>query len=183
MHLLHEHAGASVTGVDLSPDQIRAARRLAADEDAGARARLLVGAAEALPFADASFSSLYSVEAAQHFESFPSFVREAARVLAPDGRLGITTMFARDEAAMPALAALLPTVHAELDRIVPLGAAIAALASAGLREVASESIGAHVFPLFDRWIEQVLGAEVWGRKWLAAYADGLLDYVILSGRR
>src|SRR6266849_6245489 len=51
-------AGADVTGVDLASKLIETARRLAAEE--GQAIRFQVGDAEALPFADASFSVVSS---------------------------------------------------------------------------------------------------------------------------
>ncbi|MCG8423822.1 MAG: class I SAM-dependent methyltransferase, partial [Proteobacteria bacterium] len=60
----------------------------------------MVAVAEDLPFNDHCFTHVYSVEAAQHFESFSAFATEAFRVLVPGGRLGLTTMFASNHAAL-----------------------------------------------------------------------------------
>ena len=45
------------------------------------------GDAEHLPFPDATFDAVLNVEASHCYPSFPRFLREAARVLRPGGRL------------------------------------------------------------------------------------------------
>ena len=77
--------GARVTGIEISEQQLAAAR--AADDGAGAR--YLVGRAEAIPLTDASFdlvvfrASLHHVPIAQMLPA----LREARRVLRPGGHV------------------------------------------------------------------------------------------------
>ena len=77
--------GARVTGIEISEQQLAAAR--AADDGAGARS--LVGRAEAIPLTDASFdlvvfrASLHHVPIAQMLPA----LREARRVLRPGGHV------------------------------------------------------------------------------------------------
>ena len=73
--------GARLTGLDASAGMLeRAAQR-------APHARLVRGMAESLPFATASFDRLFCVNAFHHFGDKAAFVREAARVLRPEGRL------------------------------------------------------------------------------------------------
>ena len=78
---LHE-LGWTVTGVDLSDDQLRIARKRAGD-----RAELLQADAADLPFADSSFDLVLSSFTHTDVEDFGAVMDEAVRVLAPEGRL------------------------------------------------------------------------------------------------
>ncbi len=52
---------------------------------------VLADACAPLPFADASFDAVVSMEGIEHFEDQTGFVRECSRVLAADGALVLTT--------------------------------------------------------------------------------------------
>jgi SAM-dependent methyltransferase len=78
-------AGASVTGVDLSPHSVELVRRRLAQE--GLEGRLETGDAEHLPFADASFDRVYSWGVLHHTPETRDAAAEAMRVLAPGGEL------------------------------------------------------------------------------------------------
>src|SRR5918996_5900637 len=73
----------SLTAVNITWSQLDAGRERL--RDAGARA--VCADACRLPFADASFDGVISVEAAFHFASRDRFLREAFRVLRPGGVL------------------------------------------------------------------------------------------------
>jgi SAM-dependent methyltransferase len=78
---LHE-LGWTVTGIDISEDQLRLAR-----DRAGGFAELLHGDATDLPFADGSFDLAFSAFTHTDVDDFEAVVAEAVRVLAPEGRL------------------------------------------------------------------------------------------------
>jgi ubiquinone/menaquinone biosynthesis C-methylase UbiE len=102
-----------VVGVDLSPAYLRQARR---DLDAWSWVDLGLGAAEALPFPDASFDLVSCVYL---FHELPRAVRERAaaefaRVLRPGGRLVLVDSFQRgDEPAFDGLLELFPLAYHE----------------------------------------------------------------------
>jgi len=73
--------GHSVTAVDASPTLLRAAA------EAHNEGRYLLADAAALPFADASFDLAVAYNSLMDVQDMPAAVREAARVLAPGGRL------------------------------------------------------------------------------------------------
>lgn len=73
--------GYETTGLDVSPKLVAAARER---DPAGA---YVVGAAEALPFPDASFPLVVAYNSLMDVDDLPAAVAEAARVLAPGGRL------------------------------------------------------------------------------------------------
>ncbi len=80
-------AGASVVGVDLTPELFEAARARA--EAAGVEIEWVEGDAEALPFADESFDVVISTFGCMFAPRHEVTAGELARVLRPGGRLGL----------------------------------------------------------------------------------------------
>lgn len=178
-----ECAPAELHGVDLHPEQVRRAAERNADAVAAAGGRFTFrqGAADALPFPDRSVDAVVSLEAAQHFDDLAGFAREARRVLAPGGRLTVTTFFAPDPATRGALPRLLETFADGVDREHDLPGFRADLAAAGFTDIAVESIGEHVWPGLDAWIAQLGVPDTeWSRRWLPAWRDGLVDYYVIT---
>jgi SAM-dependent methyltransferase len=70
--------GWAVTGVDVSIDQLRVARKRA-----GSATELIHADATALPFADATFDAALSAFTHTDVEDFPALLAEAVRVLRP----------------------------------------------------------------------------------------------------
>jgi SAM-dependent methyltransferase len=81
--------GAVVSGSDVAPGQIEAARRSAEDE--GLAVDFVVAAAEACPFADASFDAVSASQCWMYFD-VERTLAELRRILKPGGRL-VTTHF------------------------------------------------------------------------------------------
>ncbi len=75
----------SVIGLDVSPGMLRQAEQFARERGI-TNADFQEGAAEALPFAEASFDLVTCRIAPHHFLSVPQFLTETARVLKPGGR-------------------------------------------------------------------------------------------------
>ena len=87
-----------VVGLDITPQMLQAARRNARERGiAGFHAS--VGNAERLPFPDASFSLVLCRYTAHHFHNPARVVREAARVLTPDGRFLVVDNTSPDDPA------------------------------------------------------------------------------------
>ncbi|QQQ76691.1 methyltransferase domain-containing protein [Saccharothrix sp. 6-C] len=170
---------ALVRGVDLVPEQV--ARAAAANDDP--RVAFVQGACDDLPFADASFDALLSVEAAQHFDDVAGFARESARVLAPGGRLAVTTFFTRTDDAGARLAELLETFASGLDRAHRVDDVVRDLRGAGFADVTARAIGEHVWRGLDRWLELGPRPEHWDRNWLRAAERGLVDYYLVTARK
>ncbi len=101
-YIARYHGAAQVTGVDFSAPAVAWCRR---QHRAVPNLAFVVGDAEKLPFADASFDAVVNVESSHCYGNIETFFREAARVLRPGGHF-IYTDF-RPQAEMPALEAKL----------------------------------------------------------------------------
>ncbi|HWL90208.1 MAG TPA: class I SAM-dependent methyltransferase [Actinomycetota bacterium] len=186
----------TLTAVNITWSQLEAGRERLAD--AGARA--VCADACRLPFADASFDGVISVEAAFHFSSRERFFREAYRVLRPGGGLTMSDVptLRRPEGPREGIAAvamlrvwgLRPGAAASPEEI----AATAAIA--GFEDVESELVGARVIAPALRFVRDRLDArgEREGRalalaaRTMLGQADvlwerGLLDYLLLRARK
>jgi tocopherol O-methyltransferase len=93
---LAHHVGCSVVGLNIVPFQTERARRLAAERGLACRARFLLADHSHTPFADRSFDVVWGLESVVHAESQEQFIREAARLLRPGGRLLIAEYTARE---------------------------------------------------------------------------------------
>jgi len=78
-------AGASVTGVDTSPEMLEAAQKRAKEQ--GLRVALQVGDARSLPFSDGTFDVVLAVTVLCFIEEADGVVDEMARVVRPGGRI------------------------------------------------------------------------------------------------
>jgi ubiquinone/menaquinone biosynthesis C-methylase UbiE len=147
----HNHPRLPAVGVDLSAAYLRRARR---DLRPWSWIDLVLGPAEALPFADASFDLISCVYL---FHELPRPVRaraaaEFARVLRPGGRLVLVDAFQRgDEPAFDGLLELFPLAYYEpyfADYVRhDLGALFADL---GLRPTGAERAHMSKVMTFDR---------------------------------
>jgi ubiquinone/menaquinone biosynthesis C-methylase UbiE len=80
-------AGARITGIDLTPRHVELARAHLAE--LGLRGTVVVGDAEALPFAEQSFDRASSNGVLHHTPDIDAALREIRRVLRPGGRATI----------------------------------------------------------------------------------------------
>ncbi|MEU8964263.1 methyltransferase domain-containing protein [Streptomyces sp. NPDC048491] len=184
---LEEYGFAHVTGMDIHPEQLARAERRNSPllNGSSERLRFVRGAAESMPFDDGSFDRLYSIEAAQHFRDLGAFAREAARVLRPGGRAAVASFFVPDaDPARPdRLAELLYTFATGLDVAHTVPDLVDSLRDAGLTSVRATSIGASVWPGWDRWLATMWEPGTWPRNFLRAFDEGSLDYYTITAHR
>lgn len=179
---LREFEPSVIHGLDLSQDQLDRARSANTELLALRPPRLVLqqGSALKIPYAEATFDRCYSVEAAQHFEDLAAFAAETHRVLKPGGRLAVTTFFTTHPAAGYKLRQLIETVDTGIDVVVPIDSFLDDLRAAGFTGAQADTIGDHVWPGLDAWMEQTEFKDSWGRNWLKAYEDGLIDYYLVT---
>jgi MPBQ/MSBQ methyltransferase len=91
--ILAQDYGFDVTGITISPQQVKRAQELT---PAGLNARFLVDDAMALSFPDASFDVVWSIEAGPHMPDKAIFARELMRVLKLGGVLVVADWNQRD---------------------------------------------------------------------------------------
>lgn len=96
--ILAKDYGFDVTGVTISPQQVKRAQELTPE---GVDAKFQVDDAMALSFPDASFDVVWSVEAGPHMPDKAVFGRELLRVLKPGGILVVADWNQRDDRIVP----------------------------------------------------------------------------------
>lgn len=90
---LAEHRGAEVVGSNITDVHLEQARRLAASRDLNGQVRFVDDDFTDMGFPDDSFDVVWGLESVCHAEETPAFLAEAARVLAPGGRLVVADGF------------------------------------------------------------------------------------------
>lgn len=96
--ILARDYGFAVTGVTISPQQVKRAQELTPE---GVDATFLVDDAMALSFPDESFDVVWSVEAGPHMPDKAVFAKELMRVLKPGGILVVADWNQRDDRQKP----------------------------------------------------------------------------------
>lgn len=96
--ILARDYGFVVTGITISPQQVKRAIELTPQE---VSAKFLVDDAMALSFADESFDIVWSIEAGPHMPDKMVFAKELMRVLKPGGVLVVADWNQRDDRQIP----------------------------------------------------------------------------------
>ncbi|MCS6815262.1 MAG: methyltransferase domain-containing protein [Cyanobacteria bacterium] len=96
--ILARDYGFVVTGITISPQQVRRARELTPP---GVTAQFQVDDALAMSFPDASFDVVWSIEAGPHMPDKALFAKELLRVLKPGGILVVADWNQRDDRQKP----------------------------------------------------------------------------------
>jgi MPBQ/MSBQ methyltransferase len=96
--ILAREYGFAVTGITISPQQVKRAQELTPED---VTAQFAVDDAMALSFPDRSFDVVWSIEAGPHMPDKAVFARELLRVLKPGGILVVADWNQRDDRQKP----------------------------------------------------------------------------------
>lgn len=176
----HVGPAGRIVGVDINEDMLAAA----ATAPAPAHPRIIWqrAAADALPYADATFDAVLCQQGAQFFPDLDAALAEAARVTRPGGRIAATVWASMSQspyfqATHQAIGALAGREAADSyaavfactpDRLT------AAFRTAGLRHTTARVVSADIaLPRLADFAPGFLSALPWGRTLAEAHPDGL----------
>ncbi|RME64029.1 MAG: class I SAM-dependent methyltransferase, partial [Caldilineae bacterium] len=140
---LQEITGCQAVGVDPSTQMLAQARAQAL------QAQFWQATAEDMPFLDATFDFIFSVDVIHHVQDRAVYFREAARLLRPGGRFCTVTDSAEDIRQRQPLSSHFPeTVPLELARYPRIAELETLLRAAGFRQIYVENV-VHEYLLTD----------------------------------
>ena len=141
-----------VVGVNVTRHHLEFARQQVRNAGMSDQVTFQYGDATDLPFDDHSFDKVIALESAFHFDPRSVFLREAARVLKPGGRLTLA-----DVVPLHASQGRLTKYIAARLWLVPAANNYGPaeyhdkLRSAGFEEITIQSVGDHVYPGYTDW--------------------------------
>lgn len=95
---IHKLTGASVTGIDIVPEALEYGEKQVANQGLSDAVKLQRMSATQLAFEDQTFDVITAIDCCCHFDTREDFLRQAARVLRPGGRLVLLDIVEVDDA-------------------------------------------------------------------------------------
>jgi ubiquinone/menaquinone biosynthesis C-methylase UbiE len=197
VHIMKSRQPTSILGIDATDVRIETARQYIEKQGLADKIAVQVGDATALDFGDGSFSKLIAIECAFHFNTRRDFLREAARVLAPGGGLGMSDIILRkgaDPQEFRERVNFAVVAYCRLDfpeNVYDADGYADLLRSLGFEEVRIDAITDQTLPPFIVHLERVARQsrdEKGARRLRAAqiyreYISLGLEYVLVSARK
>jgi SAM-dependent methyltransferase len=139
---LADEFGCHVTGVDLTPEFVRAATMLTGRVGMDAVCDFKLGSATAIPLPDASFDAVWSQNMMMNVADKATFFSEVVRILKPGGVFAFEAVLSGNGAAihLPAFWAS----HAAINHLVSRSQLEQLLTASGLQQCACENTTAQV---------------------------------------
>jgi ubiquinone/menaquinone biosynthesis C-methylase UbiE len=202
IYLLKNFAPQSIDGLDVTWKHIEHGRRRSREADAEDRVRFHHGTAIDLPFPDASFTHVLSIEGPEHFDTREKFLHEARRVLQPGGVIAMADFIVKNPPRNP-LEKLVAEAARKLWQVPRANVYTAEvyrekMQAAGFEKIEIEEIGASVIPgyYFEQMRPETIRAISKIRGFTLArlgllldvavyrgFTMGLLEYVLVRGVR
>jgi geranyl diphosphate 2-C-methyltransferase len=85
--MIASQTGCRMTGISVSPYQVKTARRMASIRRLSARVKFLRGNMLRFPFADGSFDFIWACESTEHVPRLEDWFRRSSRLCVKDGRM------------------------------------------------------------------------------------------------
>lgn len=179
----------SIVGIDAVQPQVERARRAISDNNIGKlKGKASIDVVQA--FADAtkreakSVDKVYSVEVAQHFKNIIAFAREMRRIIRPGGKIVLTSHLSTSKGNLEKRSDWdkMSPPEGQIDVLVPISDILFAFKIFGFR-VKYHSIGKHVFPGFEKWINANCPDNIIGLNLCNAYKKGYIDYYVVEAKK
>ena len=175
--IMKEFTPMKIKGIDISRERIEKAKEIHKELMDLKLLNFYLENAEKLICRNQSFDKAFSIEAIQHFKSSPNFIYEAFRVLKPNGRLLIASIFTSSKKASEKAEVLLP-FKVGIIHWIPINELCSSIQSAGFKNVQVKSIGKNVWEPIGQWISQNNLLPPWN-EWYNGYKKCLYDYYIV----
>lgn len=98
---LAENRQASVVGLNIVPEQLKEAEKIARKRGLTEKVKFQLGNYQDMPFPDESFDVVWSLESIEHASDAERFIQESHRVLKPGGKMVVAGTFLGEQAVTP----------------------------------------------------------------------------------
>jgi ubiquinone/menaquinone biosynthesis C-methylase UbiE len=202
IYLAQNFSPRSIDGLDVTWGHIEHGRRRAGAARLEDRVHFHHGTAVNLPFPDATFTHVLSIEGPEHFDTREKFLREARRVLQPGGVIAMADFIVKNPPRNPVekLVAEAARKLWQVPRanVYPAEVYRRKMQEAGFVDIAIEEIGASVIPGYyrEQMRPEAISAITKIRGFALArlgllldvavyrgFTMGLLEYVLVRGVR
>lgn len=173
---LEQYPIQKMTGLNISPLQTDRGNQFLANQGLAPRAKILVGSATNMPFADATIDKVLSIEAAFHFDTRELFLREVHRVLKPGGILSLADLIVcrpRSWIKRACVRSIQGSLAVPAPNIYDFPDYTTLVERSGLNILLAKSIATDVIAPFHHWF--------WARPLTAVFHHNLLWSLACSG--